>query len=170
MTWIITEDSCNLILSKDGVKIETIPKEIIVLEIVLSGEPRNYSGINEVWVKHDGRYSSEIPYSDCTINGSAPISAESLRSQIVSFLNNNSCIGNGGGGGNTSTVRIRITSSDFMGNNYQNDLLIGLTAETDFDVWSAGGTGGLLNNGEGYAFVSGTGTMTLPADKYMIQI
>lgn len=70
--------------------------------------------------------------------------------------------------------RIRITSADFIGNDYQNNYLIGLIAETDFDVYSAGGTGGLLNEGtaptDGYTFNSATGTITTTADSYLIII
>jgi hypothetical protein len=61
---------------------------------------------------------------------------------------------------------IRFTAS---GGIYANDDLIGLTAEFDFDIYSAEGSGVLLNLNDGYLFNSGTGTLTLPDQKYKIE-
>ncbi len=81
-------------------------------------------------------------------------------------------VGRGGGGGGGSTVStIRITAADFSGDSYTNSTLIGKTAQTNFDVYTAEGLGELLNVNDGYTFDNTTGTITVPsgaAGKYMI--
>lgn len=63
---------------------------------------------------------------------------------------------------------LRIAASDFSGSDYQNNILIGLIAEVDFDVQAA--PGGLLSETDGdYVFVTGSGTLTMPAGKYRIE-
>ncbi len=63
---------------------------------------------------------------------------------------------------------LRIISSSFTGNNYSNAALIGKTAQVDFDVWAAEGSGTLMNLNDDYGFNSVTGTLTMAAQKYLI--
>lgn len=63
-----------------------------------------------------------------------------------------------------------ITSSDFAGSTYTDTRLIGKVPVTDFNVYSNNGSGVLLKNTDGYTFNTGTGTLTMPADDYRIEI
>ncbi len=65
---------------------------------------------------------------------------------------------------------IRISASDFTVGVYTNAVLRGLTAEVDFDVYSAGGSGTLLNLNDGYTFNRFTGALTMSAEDYLILI
>lgn len=63
---------------------------------------------------------------------------------------------------------IILVDDDIVDGKYQNDTLKELVAMRDFNVFTNGGTGGLLNEGDGYTFDSYTGTLTIPANKYVI--
>ena len=89
----VTDDG-NCIAITDtttSTKIETIPKEKVVLQIVPAGESQNKSGVDELWIQHDGKYSTEIPYleGDVSSSGVAPASAEAFRVAVLALLNLN---------------------------------------------------------------------------------
>ncbi len=67
-------------------------------------------------------------------------------------------------------LNVSIEAVDFAGSTYQNNDLIDLTPMVDFNVFTNLGSGVLLQNGDGYTFVAGTGTITTEADSYIIQI
>ncbi len=69
-----------------------------------------------------------------------------------------------------TVTSFRISASNFSGGIYTDSRLIGLTPETDFDVWASEGYGGLLNNNDGYTFNATTGGLTMGAGKYAIMI
>lgn len=82
---------------------------------------------------------------------------------------------NASGGGGSSGSRTLITDVDFVGSDYTNAALIGLTPFIDFNVWvnvgaNVGGTGTIVNQGDVYTFDSTTGTLTMEPDNYLIQI
>ena len=79
-------------------------------------------------------------------------------------------IGSGGGGGGSKTISIPITSADFGGNDYTNVTIIGKVPMVDFNVYSNDGSGALLKVNDGYTFNAGTGTITMTAGNYVIQI
>lgn len=85
-TYEINQSGSVIKISQSGTVIETIPKEIVVLQIVLSGESQNKSGVDELWIQHDGRYSTEIPYNDVEVNSSAPSSVEDFRQKVYALL------------------------------------------------------------------------------------
>ena len=72
----------------------------------------------------------------------------------------------------SSIAVVNISSADFSGNNYQNNLLIGKVPGTDFDVFTfpSVGLGALLHVNDGYSFNAGTGTLTMPPGDYKIII
>lgn len=72
------------------------------------------------------------------------------------------------GGGSSSVLPVRISSSDFSGSTYTNSLLVGRIAQIDFDLFSANGSGTLLNLTDNYTFNSETGIITTSADNYML--
>lgn len=67
-------------------------------------------------------------------------------------------------------VNISITSGDFSGSTYTNILLIGKTPQTDFNVFTNEGSGVLLLASDGYTFDDETGTLTMEAGNYIIQV
>lgn len=69
-----------------------------------------------------------------------------------------------------SLTPIRITAADFIGQVYTNATLIGKTAEVNFDLFTAEGSGVLLNLTDDYTFNSLTGAITTSPQKYMIQL
>ena len=72
-----------------------------------------------------------------------------------------------------STAQVLIlTEDDFTAGAYQNDDLIGLTADTEFFFYSNDGSGVLLKVNDGYTFNSATGTITplTGAGNYRLQI
>lgn len=78
----------------------------------------------------------------------------------------------GGGGGGSTSLPNRITAANFIGNTYTPPAgpksLVNKTAMINFDVFSAGAYGGLLEEDDGYTFDSPSGTLTMPPGKYMI--
>jgi len=86
-TWVITRETDFLLIKKNNVSVATLPKTEIVLQVVLAGEYGNESGIDEVWILYEGKYSWEIPYSDCTVTAATPVSAEDLRTKLLAELN-----------------------------------------------------------------------------------
>lgn len=94
-TWQIVDESCNINFKQNGVSVGTYAKELITLEIVLAGEPLNDTTVDNVFVLHDGKYGIEIPYNDTT---GGYVSAEALRSALVTLINTNPCSSGGGGG------------------------------------------------------------------------
>ena len=74
------------------------------------------------------------------------------------------------GGGGSSTTSTPITSADFVGSDYTNALLIGKTPQVGFNVFSNDGSGALLDYPNSYDFDNTTGTLTMPAGNYVIQI
>ena len=66
-------------------------------------------------------------------------------------------------GAATVTRIIKVLVSDFDGNDFQDDRLIDKAADTGFTVHGDGGAGVLLEEGNGYDFDSGTGTITIDA-------
>jgi hypothetical protein len=77
---------------------------------------------------------------------------------------------NGGSGGGGSTISTPITSADFVGSDYVNALLIGKTPQVGFNVFSNDGSGALLDYPNSYSFDGVTGTLTMTAGNYVIQI
>jgi hypothetical protein len=67
-------------------------------------------------------------------------------------------------------VSFAITSADFAGDTYQNALLVGKTAVTGFNVFTNDGSGVLLKFNDCYTFNSGTGTLTMSAGNYRIEV
>lgn len=65
---------------------------------------------------------------------------------------------------------LALTASDFAGNTYTNTMLIDKTPVTDFNVWTNDGSGVLLKYNDGYTFVAGTGTITMEAGNYRLEI
>lgn len=96
-TFIIADATNNITISQDGVIIETIAKEAVVLQIVLSGEALNKSNVDELWIQHDGKYSTEIPYTSATVVSDTPSSVEDFRQKVLVLLNANGFYSGGGG-------------------------------------------------------------------------
>lgn len=69
-----------------------------------------------------------------------------------------------------TVTTVLITIDDFTGSDYQNDLLIGKTADLQFTVFTNNGSGVLLKVDDGYTFNATTGTLTMTADSYKIII
>lgn len=95
-TFIIADATNNITISQDGVIIETIAKEAVVLQIVLSGEALNKSNVDELWIQHDGKYSTEIPYTSATVVSDTPSSVEDFRQKVLVLLNANAIYTGGG--------------------------------------------------------------------------
>lgn len=117
-TWVINDESCNLNFKQSGVSYRTLPKELIVLEIVLAGEPLNDTTVDNVFVRYEGKYVIELPYNDTTIGATSYASAELLRAAILALLNSNPCVGGGGGGGGDikSDGSVNFTSNETWDN------------------------------------------------------
>ncbi len=161
--WEVLDDTCNLSILKNALSVGVYPKVNTTAPIVLSGDPLNPYGVDAVRILHRGIYGNLIPYDDVTINSSQPVSAASFQSQVLAFI----AAGCSGSGSDTG---IHITSADFSGSDYQNNLLIGKTASVNFDIWSDDGAGSLLKLTDGYTFNSGIGTITTTAGNYFILI
>ena len=69
-----------------------------------------------------------------------------------------------------STTRIVITSADFSGENYDNAMLVGLTADVDFTVQTNSGSGVILKVDDGYSFDDALGRLSMSAEDYVITI
>lgn len=95
-TWAITDDTSSIAIAQNGVVIKNIDKDIVVLRIVPAGVGLNTSAIDQLYIEHDGEYSTQIPYNDVTVSGVSPSSVENFRTRVLTILNNN---GGGGGGG-----------------------------------------------------------------------
>lgn len=69
-------------------------------------------------------------------------------------------------------IRVKISASDFTGSYYDNSNAVGLTAETDIQVFSNDGSGVLLNEGtgKGYQFNGTLGRFTMDRGNYIIVI
>ncbi len=96
---VVSDGNCIVITDNvNVVNIETIPKEKVVLQIVLAGEGQNKSGIDELWIQHDGKYSVEIPYTDVHVAsaGVAPVSVEAFRVAVLALLNDSAAYPLGG--------------------------------------------------------------------------
>lgn len=67
---------------------------------------------------------------------------------------------------------LKLTESDFTGQDYQNDLLIGKTADIGFLLFSDSGSGTLMKVNDGYSFNATTGTITelFTVGNYRLQI
>lgn len=72
----------------------------------------------------------------------------------------------------TVTVRtcVAISSADFTGPYYQNALLVDLTPDIDFRVFTNGGSGVLLYSGDGFVYDSALGKLTMEPSDYNIEI
>ena len=77
----------------------------------------------------------------------------------------------------TLSVRniVLITKADFGGSSYQNSLLVGLTPDVDFRVFTNDGSGTLLYYDEydpeaGYDYTPSTGTLIMNPQNYSIEI
>lgn len=70
-----------------------------------------------------------------------------------------------------STEKKKITSADFTGSDYTDADLVGLDETTDFIVFTNEGSGTLVDLTDGFnSFDPATGTLTMPAGKYIILI
>lgn len=69
-----------------------------------------------------------------------------------------------------STTRIVITSANFSGENYDNSMLVGLTADVDFSVQTNSGSGVILKVDDGYSFDDTLGRLSMSAEDYVITI
>lgn len=105
-TWAITDDTSSIAIAQNGVVIKNIDKDIVVLRIVPAGVGLNTSAIDQLYIEHDGEYSTQIPYNDVTVSGVAPSSVENFRTRVLTILNNN------GGGGSGLLPTIEITVDD----------------------------------------------------------
>ncbi len=97
---VLSDGNCIIITdTTSATNIETIPKEKVVLQIVLAGEGQNKSGVDELWIQHDGQYSTEIPYTEADVAsaGVAPVSVEAFRAAVLVLLNASSLFPIGGG-------------------------------------------------------------------------
>lgn len=99
-TWAITDDTSSIAIAQNGVVIKNIDKDIVVLRVVPAGVGLNTTAIDQLYIEHDGEYSTQIPYNDVTVSGVTPSSVENFRTRVLTILNNN---GGGDGGGNMST-------------------------------------------------------------------
>jgi hypothetical protein len=70
--------------------------------------------------------------------------------------------------GKTKEPNIIICEADFIDNDYQNDKLKALEPMKDFNVFTNNGTGTLVSYEDGYQHNPLTGTLTMPANKYVI--
>lgn len=86
-------------------------------------------------------------------------SAADLEAQVQAMLNSAASI-----------IVFVITSADFTGSTYQDNRLIGKTSVTDFSIFTNEGTGALQKLNDGYTFDTVTGTLTMPAGNYQIEI
>lgn len=85
----VDDSGSHILVTYDSVVIETIAKEAVVMQVVLAGESLNKSGIDELWIQHDGKYTSEIPYTDVLVDGDAPSSVEDFRTKTLALVNDN---------------------------------------------------------------------------------
>lgn len=67
-------------------------------------------------------------------------------------------------------ITVKITPANFLGENYQNSNLVGLTADIDFQLFSDEGNGSLLKITDAYRFNSTTGTLTMMQGFYRVNI
>jgi len=65
---------------------------------------------------------------------------------------------------------IILTASDFEGDTYQNDALVNKQADLDFELFTNGGSGVMLKEGDGYTYDQSYGTITAPAQNYKLKI
>lgn len=65
---------------------------------------------------------------------------------------------------------ILLSSTNFTDDAYQNDALIGLTADIDFELFTNGGSGVMLKNAVGYDFDAETGTISTTPQDYKLKI
>ncbi len=113
-----------------------------------------------------------------TINGAASVVISANKGSLKLEIGaDNEWIntGSSGGGSGSATVAIPITAEDFVGTLYQDNRLIGKTPLSGFNVYVNVGTGvaasgTIVNPVDFYAFDSGTGTLDMPADNYLIEI
>ncbi len=98
-TWAITDDTSSIAIAQNGVVIKNIDKDIVVLRIVPAGVGLNTTAIDQLYIEHDGEYSTQIPYNDVTVSGVTPSSVENFRTRVLTILNNN-----GAGGGIDSPI------------------------------------------------------------------
>jgi len=68
------------------------------------------------------------------------------------------------------TQNIILTSANFTGENYQNNSLIGLIADVDFELFSNTGSGVMLKVDDGYTFDINYGVITITPDNYKLKI
>jgi|UppTroSEARF10012_1034513.scaffolds.fasta_scaffold00291_2 hypothetical protein len=70
----------------------------------------------------------------------------------------------------TFTEIILLTASDFTGDNYQKNALIGLTPDIDFELFSNTGSGTMLQVDNGYTFDINYGVITTSPENYKLKI
>ncbi len=161
--WEVLDDNCDIDITKGALAVGKYPKTNTVVPIVLAANPLNPYGVDAVRILHRGIFGNIIPYDDVTINGGVPVSAVDFQNQLLAFIGAG-CSGSG------SDKGIHITSADFTGSDYQNNLLIGKTASVNFDVWTDNKSGTLLLLNDGYTFDSASGTITTDPENYFILI
>jgi len=76
----------------------------------------------------------------------------------------------GGGTQYGGNIVKTITPADFSGSDYIDSDLIGKIPDTGFMLFSDGGSGSLLHNGDGYTFDDTTGTITTDSGDYRLII
>lgn len=80
-----------------------------------------------------------------------------LLKNMVAFLKN-------------KTNVLLLTAADFEGDSYQNDDLVDKVPDIDFELITYGGSGVILNVGDGYTHDTNYGVITAPAQNYKLKI
>lgn len=92
-------------------------------------------------------------------------SAANLAVQLQAMIDCITCVGAG-----AAMIVFAIEAGDFTYDTYQDARLIGKTPVTDFSVFTNEGSGVLQKLDDGYTFDDVTGTLTMPAGNYQIEI
>ena len=172
-TWVITDESCNINFQQNGVSHRTLPKELMVLEIVPAGAPLNDTTVDNVFVRYEGKYVIELPYNDTTIGITAYASAELLRAALVALGNNNPCVSAGGAGDIKSDGSVDFVAAETWTDGIGDTIVISPLSVVAFDgvntsTHQAGAS--IYDNSAGSVTTisMGSGTFVLPSGQTAI--
>ncbi len=91
-------------------------------------------------------------------NGIEDITGDKLQEKLFEIIDS------------TYTEVILLEASDFTGNNYEKNSLIGLTPDIDFELFSNNGSGAMLKVEDGYTFDINYGVITTTPENYKLKI
>lgn len=161
LSWTFTDNTTYLTVTRtvDGsTSTYRVNKQLIKLSFSGTEMLFHYS-------RPEKLYPHEWVVDYTLVSSPSSSSASDLASQVQRMIDCITC----GSVGNAITVFV-ITSADFTAGTYQDNRLIGKTPVTDFSVFTNEGSGVLQKLNDGYTFDTVTGTLTMPAGNYQIEI